>query len=122
MRRMQSELEAAAAAIAQREGIAVQIHGGFGSPPKVVDERSQKLINLLQQCASEVGLEQLAVRSSGGASDGNKLAGAGLAVIDTLGPVGGEIHSDREYIQLGTIAQRAKVCALLLTKIANDGF
>jgi glutamate carboxypeptidase len=122
MHRMQRELEAAANEVGQRDGITVQIHGGFGSPPKVVDERSQRLIDVVRDCAREVGLGDLAVRSSGGASDGNKLAGAGLAVIDTLGPVGGEIHSDREYVKLSTIAQRAKVCALLLAKIARNEF
>ena len=121
MQRVQREIESVAREIAQRDGISVQIHGGFGSPPKVVDERSQRLIDLVRDCAREVGIGEVAVKSSGGASDGNKLAGAGLAVIDTLGPVGGEIHSDREYINLSTIAQRAKVCALLLTKIASGG-
>ena len=121
MDRMQREIESAANEIAQRDGISMQIHGGFGSPPKVVDERSQRLIDLVRTCAREVRLGDLAVRSSGGASDGNKLAGAGLAVIDTLGPVGGEIHSDREYVKLSTIAQRAKVTAVLLMQLARDG-
>jgi glutamate carboxypeptidase len=116
-------VRSAAREVEAKLGVSVEIHSaGLGSPPKLIDERSQRLIDLVRACARDVGLGELAVRSSGGASDGNKLAGAGLAVIDTLGPVGGEIHSDREYIQLGTIAQRAKVCALLLTKIANDGF
>lgn len=121
MQQVQREIEAAAKQIAQRDGISIQIHGGFGSPPKVVDERSQRLIDAVRSCARDVGLGELAVRSSGGASDGNRLAGAGLAVIDTLGPVGGEIHSDREYVKLSTIAQRAKVCALLLTRTATSG-
>lgn len=118
MRRMQLEIESAAREIGNADGISVQIHGGFGSPPKVVDERSQRLIDLTRDCAREVGLGELTVKSSGGASDGNKLAGAGLAVVDTLGPVGGEIHSDREFVRLSTIAQRAKVSALLLMRIA----
>jgi glutamate carboxypeptidase len=119
MQRIQRELDDAARVIAQRDGITVQIHGGFASPPKLVDARSKCVIDAVRRCAQEVGLGDLAVRSSGGASDGNKLAGAGLAVVDTLGPVGGEIHSDREYVKLSTIAQRAKVCALLLVRIAR---
>jgi glutamate carboxypeptidase len=120
MRRMRGELDAAANEIAQlHDGITIQIHGDFASPPKVVDQRSQKLIDAVRQCARDVGLGDIAVRSSGGASDGNKLAGAGLAVVDTLGPVGGEIHSDREYVKLSTIAQRAKLVVRLLMRITR---
>ncbi|MBC8108160.1 MAG: hydrolase [Anaerolineae bacterium] len=119
MQRVQSAIEQATNEIARRDGITVSLHGGFASPPKMLNVRSQKLIDAVQSCARDVGLGELSVKSSGGASDGNKLAGAGLAVIDTLGPVGGEIHSDREYVKLSTINQRAKVTALLLSRIAS---
>ncbi|CAN5480386.1 hydrolase [soil metagenome] len=120
MQRVRSAMDSAAAEVARRDGISVQFHGDFASPPKVIDPRSQRLIDAVRQCAADVGLGDLAVRSSGGASDGNKLAGAGLAVIDTLGPVGGEIHSDREFVKLSTIAQRAKLTALLLARLAQS--
>lgn len=122
MQPVQTAIEQATNEIARRDGITVQLHGGFASPPKMLDARSQKLIDAVRSCASDVGLGELSVKSSGGASDGNKLAGAGLAVIDTLGPVGGEIHSDREYVKLSTIVERAKVTALLLSRIATGEF
>jgi glutamate carboxypeptidase len=58
-------------------------------------------------------------KPSGGASDGNKLAAAGLAVVDSLGPVGGNLHSDREFVKLPSLVERAKLTALVLMKLAR---
>jgi glutamate carboxypeptidase len=60
----------------------------------------------------------LGVKPSGGTCDGNKLAAAGLPVVDSLGPVGGDLHSEREYVHLGSLIERAKLSALLLLKLA----
>jgi glutamate carboxypeptidase len=101
-----------------RDGIRVEPHGQFNSPPKPLDEKSSKLLELAQSCGREIGLN-LQIRPTGGACDGNRLAAAGLAVIDTLGPVGDHLHSDREFIHLDTLAQRAKLTTLLLMKLAT---
>ena len=68
-------------------------------------------------CGRELGLYLTHV-PSGGTCDGNKLAAAGLPVVDSLGPVGGDLHSDREYVRLASLAERAKLTALLLMKLA----
>ena len=61
----------------------------------------------------------LSWRSSGGASDGNKLAAAGLPVVDTMGPRGGNLHSPQEYLLLDSLAERAKLAALVLIRLAE---
>ena len=60
----------------------------------------------------------LSVRASGGTCDGNKLAAAGMPVVDSLGPVGGDLHSEREYVLLQSLIERANLSALLLLKLA----
>ena len=55
---------------------------------------------------------------SGGACDGNKLLAYGLPNVDTLGPCGGNLHSPKEFVLIDSIAQRAKLAALLLLKLA----
>jgi glutamate carboxypeptidase len=104
--------------VSHRDGITVTLHGGIHSQPKLLDERSQRLIHTAVACGRELELD-LAVKSSGGTCDGNKLASAGLPVLDTLGPVGGEIHSDREFVHIDSIAQRAKLTALLLSRLTD---
>ena len=71
-------------------------------------------------CAAgrELGL-QLTATSSGGASDANKVASTGIPVLDSLGPVGFDIHSQNERIIVPSLVERAKLSALLLTKLAT---
>lgn len=110
-------LQAAVRETSMRDGISIQLHGGFSSPPKPLDPRSAALMASIQSTASELGLTLKHV-PSGGTCDGNKLAAAGLPVVDSLGPVGGDLHSDREYVLLPSLVERAKLTALLLMKLA----
>jgi glutamate carboxypeptidase len=94
------------------------VHGGFTSPPKPVDGRTEKLLSEVIACGKELGLT-LAMRPSGGTCDGNRLAAAGLPNVDSLGVRGGQIHSPEEYLLLDSLTERAKLAALVLLKIAN---
>jgi glutamate carboxypeptidase len=102
-----------------RDGISIDLRGGFHAPPKVLDEPTMRLMNLILNAARQLGMN-LTHQPSGGASDGNKLAAAGLPVVDTLGPVGGNLHSDREYLKIRSLAERAKLTALVLIQLATD--
>ena len=100
------------------DGIHVELHGKISSPPKILDPRSKQLLDLILACGRELGMN-LATQSSGGVSDGNKLAAAGLPVIDSLGPRGGKLHSPEEFLYLDSLTERAKLAALVLFKIAS---
>lgn len=101
-----------------REGFSATMHGGFGAPPKPVDSATEKLLRAVAECGRELGLE-IRWRDSGGVSDGNRLAAAGLVNVDSLGPRGGGIHSGEEYIELDSLVERAKLTALLLMRLAS---
>ncbi|MBI5445308.1 MAG: hydrolase [Deltaproteobacteria bacterium] len=116
----QAEAEAfvaAAAAELSRDGISVDIRGEFSRPPKPLEPSTELLLSQLAGCAADLGFE-LTWRPSGGASDGNLLAAAGLPTVDSLGPRGAELHSEREFIVLESLAERAKLTALFLMKLA----
>ncbi|MCE2885345.1 MAG: M20/M25/M40 family metallo-hydrolase [Planctomycetaceae bacterium] len=53
---------------------------------------------------------------SGGVSDGNLMQAEGLPTIDTMGPVGGNLHRTDEYIELDTMTPRAAMLAVLLAR------
>lgn len=53
---------------------------------------------------------------SGGVSDGNLMQAEGLPTLDTMGPVGGNLHRTDEYIELDTLAPRAATLAILLAR------
>jgi glutamate carboxypeptidase len=94
------------------------LHGGFTRPPKCVTARDEKLWHAVTSSAEMLGLT-LKRAPSGGCCDGNNLAAYGLSNIDTLGVRGGHIHSDQEYILLDSLAERAKLSALVLLRLAS---
>ncbi len=101
----------------QREGYGLELRGAFTRPPKLVTPGIERLQGLLGDCGRQLGFE-LAFRPTGGCCDGNNLAAAGRANVDNLGVVGGEIHSDREWMRISSLAERGKLSALLLLKLA----
>jgi glutamate carboxypeptidase len=102
------------------DGIRVELFGSFTAPPKPLDSRSLPLFEALRDCGQELGM-QISWKPSGGASDGNRLAAAGLPVVDSLGPVGGHLHSDQEYADTASLGQRIKLVALLLARLSGTG-
>ena len=100
------------------EGYTFELRGGFTRPPKPVSAGTAHLQQLLGECGRTLGLE-LQFRPTGGCCDGNNLAAQGLANVDNLGVVGGEIHSDREWMRISSLAERGKLSATLLLKLAS---
>ena len=100
------------------EGITVSLQGQFTRPPKIIDEKHEALFDLIDQCGHQLGMA-FEWRPSGGCCDGNNLAAAGLTNIDTLGAVGGNIHTAEEYVLLESLVARAKLSALLLFNLAS---
>jgi glutamate carboxypeptidase len=100
------------------DGIRAEIFGSFSSPPKPLDARSLPLFEALRDCGQQLGIP-ITWKPSGGASDGNRLAAAGLPVVDSLGPVGGHLHSDQEYADTASLPQRIKLLTLFLARLAG---
>jgi glutamate carboxypeptidase len=51
---------------------------------------------------------------TGGSSDANTTAGAGVPSVDGRGPVGGNDHTPAEYIELSSIVPRTTLLAALV--------
>ncbi|KTD51091.1 hydrolase [Legionella quateirensis] len=104
----------------KRTDYSLTVHGGFGRPVKRVCDATERLFKRVQNIGKELGLS-IDWKDSGGCCDGNNLARHGLAVLDTLGVRGGNIHSSEEYILLDSLSERAALSALLLTDLAQGG-
>jgi glutamate carboxypeptidase len=102
----------------KKEGIAVDFRGKFSRQPKLIDDRHQSLFQMVARCGRQQAMA-LAFQPSGGCCDGNNLTAAGLANIDTMGVVGGQIHTEEEYMRLDSLTGRAKLGALLLLSLAT---
>jgi glutamate carboxypeptidase len=102
----------------RRDGIRMQLHGGFTSPPRPMDPVTALAYEALAECGRQLGLNLKWV-SSGGVSDANKLSAGGLPVIDSLGPSGGNLHSPDEFMLTRTLVVKAKLTFLLLSRLAQ---
>lgn len=113
-------VEAVTATVAERREVSVQVHGGFNRPPKPIDEGAARLFALVRAAGEPLGLS-IAWRDTGGVCDGNNIAAAGVPVVDTMGVRGGAIHSSDEYLLVGSLAERAALSALTISRIAQGG-
>ena len=107
--------------VARDHDVSLKVHGGFGRPPKPLDEKATALFQLVRQCGAELGLA-VNWRDTGGVCDGNNIAACGVPVVDTMGVRGGAIHSDEEYLIVESLAERAQLSALTLLRIAQGKF
>lgn len=114
-------LDSAIEAVASTHDVAAHRHGSFARPPKPLDANQLRLFELVKAVGADLGLP-IGWRDAGGVCDGNNLAATGLAVVDTLGVRGGAIHSADEYLIVDSLKERAELAALLLMRIARQGF
>jgi glutamate carboxypeptidase len=115
---LHAQLDRILADAQKKEGIKLELRGLFTRGPKVLTPAIGRLAGMIGDCGRQLGLD-LEFRPTGGCCDGNNLAAAGLPNIDNLGVVGGEIHSDREFMRLSSLPERAQLSALLLLRLAS---
>ena len=115
----QQHIDSVVAAVNAREGFKAQLVGHFTRPAKPATPQQEKLFELVSHCGQELGLN-IQFKPTGGCCDGNNLAAAGLPNVDSLGVQGGNIHSHQEYVQLDSLATRAKLSALVITRLATE--
>ena len=91
----------------------VEVRVDFNRPPMPLNTVNQAALAKAQKIAAAEGLD-LKAGGSGGGSDGNFVAPLGVPVLDGLGTVGADYHSEREWIYTMSLASRARLLAALL--------
>jgi glutamate carboxypeptidase len=109
-----SELERLAAAPTVAD-VRVEVETIAGHPPMEKTAASGRLVDLAVGIAADLGFE-LRDAATGGASDANTTAAAGLPPLDGLGPVGGDDHSVDEWLDVTSIAPRTTLLAQLIAR------
>ena len=118
MNRFDGELDAILSMIETDHEVGIHRHGGVTRPPKPVDEKAQRLFDLVKSCGAELG-QEIGWKSTGGVCDGNNIAATGVPVVDTMGVRGGAIHSPDEFMIVPSLRERAALSALVLTKLST---
>lgn len=94
-------------------GAAIRVSGGFARPPMERSPGIAALFRKAQEIGRELGLN-LRESATGGASDANLTAAAGLPTLDGLGAIGDGAHADHEQVRLDSLPERAALLTALL--------
>jgi len=109
------------AEVNMQDGLTAELTGGFTRPPKPMAPANALVFDWVKQAGQALGMD-IKWKPSGGVCEGNNLWASGCPNVDTLGVRGGEIHSDREFVVLSSLSERARLSALILMKIASGEF
>jgi len=77
------------------------------------------LLEYARRAALGLGLEAPVGAKSGGASDGNLTAAAGVPTLDGLGAVGAHPHGRKEWVDVAVMPDRAALLAALVDDICE---
>jgi len=81
--------------------------------PFGASESGRQLLAAYQAQARTLGFE-VEGEYTGGSADSGLTASVGAPTLCATGPVGGEVHTDREYCRIDTLVPRAQAVALTL--------
>jgi glutamate carboxypeptidase len=84
-------------------------------PPMEKSAATARLVDLAVGMAGELGFE-LRDATTGGASDANTTAAAGVPTLDGLGPIGGDDHAPPEWLDLASVVPRTTLLAGLIAR------
>ncbi|GAB3836186.1 zinc-binding metallopeptidase family protein [Dactylosporangium cerinum] len=79
--------------------------------------RSQPALEVIREGLNLAGVPWPGVASGMGISDANHLSLMGVAVVDGLGPVGGEDHSPAEWVSVSSIVERIELSRICVTAL-----
>jgi glutamate carboxypeptidase len=114
-----SQAEAAVEAIASSHtvpDVEVRLTGGKWHRPMERREGTARLARIAAEVAKDLGFE-LRDAATGGASDANTTSAAGVPTLDGLGPIGGDDHGPKEWIDVTSIAPRIALLAGIVSRL-----
>ena len=96
----------------------IRVTGAIDRPPMAATEKSLALQAEIIHQAGELGIDMKAI-STGGCSDGNFTASAGVPTIDGLGLVGANSHRADEYAELASIPVMVSLISRVCRKLTR---
>jgi glutamate carboxypeptidase len=100
------------------DDIDVHVNGEKWHRPMEKREGGAALAQLAIDLARDIGFE-LKDAATGGASDANTTSAAGVPTIDGLGPVGGDDHGPKEWLDLTSVVPRVTLLAGLISEAGS---
>ncbi|MBD0840666.1 MULTISPECIES: M20 family metallopeptidase [unclassified Streptomyces] len=101
-------------------GVTVEVEQLDLCPPMEDTPASRRMFDHARAAARAAGIE-LGAAATGGVGDANFIAGAGIPVLDGLGPVGGADHTPQEWLDVTSVPQRIALLADLIASLGTAG-
>lgn len=98
------------------KGIKVKITETGYRPPLVINKKTEELMELFEEAKKELNID-FGWETVGGCSDGNFLGVLGIGVIDGVGPIGGNVHTVDEYLEVISINERINLVKNVINKL-----
>jgi len=99
------------------KGTKSTLKGGVLFQPMQKTKGVLKLFNFVKNISKQIGFEEPKPIDSGGGSDSAYTVMAGVPTIDSMGPMGENNHSPREYALVESIFERTKLLTACLFHI-----
>lgn len=96
-------------------GTRLRLDVALARPAKPCTPEVRSLADLVQLTGTELGLAIQFART-GGVCDGNLMQDEGLPTLDTLGVLGGGLHTNDEWIDVASLTSRCTLLALTLLR------
>lgn len=105
-------------AVPDVEGTKIKLTGGIRRPPMELDTENKELLKVVQDVGESIDID-VSHTHTGGGSDASFPSHLGVATVDGLGPVGGEMHSAKEYLELDSIVERTGLLAKTIQSLTS---
>jgi Acetylornithine deacetylase/Succinyl-diaminopimelate desuccinylase and related deacylases len=106
--------------ISAAHDVSIHLTGGVSRPPKPISAETEALFGIVSQAAADLG-QTMTWKDTGGVCDGNNIAACGVPVLDTMGALGGAIHSPDEFMLASSLDARARLTALVMHRLDRKG-
>ncbi|MFC0202667.1 hydrolase [Novosphingobium soli] len=120
----QALVEAAVAEVGAAHDVGIRLQGRVSRPPKPITPRTEALFGLVGGASADLappGGRPMRWQDTGGVCDGNNIAACGVPVLDTMGALGGAIHSPQEFLIASSLDARARLTALVMHRLDRQG-
>lgn len=102
------------------QGVTLTLIEETARAPKMLTPDLKKWCTRLENCASELS-QEISWRESGGVCDGNIFAGSNVPALDTLGVIGGNLHTEDEYMEIDSLLDKLRLATHFVKTISENG-
>ncbi|MEF2093876.1 M20 family metallopeptidase [Bacillus sp. CFBP9009] len=99
-------------------GTKTTLSGKMDRSPMENNEKTNLLLETIRQAGKEIGIE-ITDTATGGGSDASITSELGIATVDGLGPIGGNAHSEEEYLEIPSLTERTLLLATVIQKLSK---